>query len=139
LFFFSIPCAHAQDIDSARDFVSKLYDAYQHPSCSYCPDTLNSAAKHIFSPVLLRLIRKDQKTDPIDFDPICGCQDPEGLNVVKLEITPTTRGRAAANVLVGYMGNATQTIRISLLHTPRGWRVDDVSTKDEMSLRKLLT
>jgi len=139
----SISLANAQDLSSARDFVNKLYDAYQHPSCPYCPDTLHGAAKHIFSLSLLGLIRRDQRNHTgeagaLDFDPICACQDPDGLHVLKLEIKPISPNRAAADVLVGYAGTTKQAIRLSLLDTPQGWRVDDVSTKDEPSLRKLL-
>jgi len=74
----------------------------------------------------------------LDFDPICACQDPDGLHVLKLEITPLGPKRMAAEVLVGYAAGTKQTIRLSLLQTPRGWRVDDVSTTDVASLRKLL-
>jgi len=143
LFCLSISFAEAQHLADAHAFVSKLYDSYEHPACPECP-IFDKQAPRIFSPSLLLLIRRDEAKTPkgyvgaLDFDPICACQDWHGLHVIELEITRTRRSRAAADVVVGYAAGTKQTIRLSLLQTPRGWRVDDVSTTDVASLRKLL-
>lgn len=146
LFCLSISCADAQDLASAHEFVSKLYDSYEHPACPECPNVFGKEASHIFSPSLLRLIRLDEAKTPkgyvgaLDFDPICACQDPEGLHVLQLEINPTSFNKASSDVVIGYAATSKdqRTIHLSLLHTPHGWRIDNISSKEEGDLRKLL-
>ena len=80
--------AHAQNATGARAFVDGLYQAYQAGD----PDYLWNGADGAFSPRLLSLIRKDQADAPegetglLDWDPICDCQDSQGLSEVSIAV-----------------------------------------------------
>jgi len=133
----------AQDIPAARAFVQQLYSAYERPSGG--PDVLGKSATRIFSPSLLQLIRRDQAMTPkgdapeLDGDPICDCQDPDGLHLVSLAVNPVDSTHASAIATLRFPGESKPSlITLSLLATPAGWRVDDVATADTPSLRKFL-
>jgi hypothetical protein len=141
--FYSI--GYAQDIPAARAFVQKLYSAYEHPASQSDPDVLGKSASRIFSPSLLQLIRKSEartpKGDapPLDGDPICDCQDPDGLHLVALVVNPVDSSHASAVATLRFPGESKPSIiTLSLLATTAGWRVDDVATADMPSLRKFL-
>ena len=141
--FYSI--GYAQDIPAARAFVQKLYSAYEHPASQSDPDVLGKSASRIFSPSLLQLIRRSEartpKGDapPLDGDPICDCQDPDGLHLVALAVNPVDSIHASAVATLRFPGESKPSIvTLSLLATPAGWRVDDVATADMPSLRKFL-
>jgi Protein of unknown function (DUF3828) len=134
----------AQDLPAARAFVQQLYSAYEHPAKAG-PDVLGKSATHIFSPSLLQLIHRDQARTPkgdapaLDGDPICDCQDPDGLHLVSLAVNPVDSTHASAIATLHFPGESKPSlITLSLLATPAGWRVDDVATADTPSLRKFL-
>jgi hypothetical protein len=137
--------AQAQDLAAARTFVQQLYSAYEHPTAPAGPDVLGKSATRIFSPSLLALIRKDQASTPpgdiptLDGDPICDCQDFAGLHIAALTVDPVDTTHASARATLRFPSEPKpRRIILSLLSTPTGWRVDDVSTKETPSLRKLL-
>jgi hypothetical protein len=96
-----------------------------------------------FSLSLIRVIRAELRKTPkgevgkIDGDPICNCQDWENLSIAKLDVTRTGDSTAMANVTIKNM-EATSTVKLLLVWTPQGWRIDDVSTTDTPSYRKYL-
>jgi hypothetical protein len=139
------PVAHAQDLASARAFVHALYGAYEHPATLDGPDVLGKSAPRIFSPSLLQLIRYDQAHTPrgdapdLDGDPICDCQDFDGLRLSALTVTSSGPTTASAHASLKFTGaNAPVHVILLLVYTPRGWRIDDTSTADMPSLRKFL-
>jgi hypothetical protein len=143
--FLLAPALHAQDLAAARAFAQQLYAAYEHPASPSGPDVLGKSAGRIFSPSLLQLIRYDQAHTPpgdvpaLDGDPICDCQDPGGLHLAALDVASAGADRASARATLQFPGEkSARTIRLSLLLTPSGWRVDDVATHDTPSLRKYL-
>jgi hypothetical protein len=138
--------AHAQSVDQARAFVRGIYVQYGHPKASDGPNVLGPGAAKIFSPQLLQLIRKSDKETPkgdvgvLDFDPVCSCQDPDGLRLASLDVKPRGDGAAVAVAMLHYPDSAEDIrVELSLKWFPSGWRIDEISTKDVPSLRKLLT
>ena len=136
---------NTQDLASARAFVQQLYSAYEHPATPAGPDVLGKSATRIFSASLLQLIRRDQARTPrgdapaLDGDPICDCQDFDGLHLTALTVNSVDATHAAAQATLKFPGETTpQVVRLTLLYTPQGWRIDDIATADTPSLRKFL-
>ena len=133
------PAAGAQSLADARGFVTGLYRAYQHGS----PDVLGPRARSIFSPALLALIRRDARNahgevGALDGDPICDCQDPDGVRLVGLDLAAAGPGRAAAHVRLRFAGSRAEAMTLDLVSIGSRWRVDDVHTADTPSLVRLL-
>ncbi len=134
------PGAQAQTLEDARGFVAGLYRAYAR---SPEPDYLGSRARTIFSPRLLSLIRRDEQSAKgdvgvLDGDPICDCQDPDGIRLVGLDVGPAGPGRAIARVRVHFAGERAEAMTLDLVSIRGRWRIDDVHTPDTPSLVRLL-
>jgi hypothetical protein len=134
----------AQDLVSAQVFVAGLYAAYQGAAYhGNGPDYLGRQAKGVFSPRLLGLIHRDQALTPkgdvpaLDGDPICDCQDTGGLKVTDLKVTAAAQGRATATVRLHFPDEA-RALKLDLVPTGGGWRVDDVHSADTPSLAAFL-
>ena len=125
-------------LDAARSFVSDLYAGYAHGA----PDYLGKGADRVFSTRLLGLIRADQKATPdgdvgaLDGDPICDCQDQQ-ITDVAVEATPLSPGHVRARVRFRNFGRP-QDLTLDLALGRRGWRVDDVHSRETPSLTTLL-
>jgi len=139
-----LPGAQAQTAKQADTFVRQLYGQYEHPVSRFGPSIMGKHAASVFSPGLLALIRKEEKATPsgdvgkLDFDPVCSCQDSGGLKLADVHVTLRDAGKALATVMLSFPEPAKIEVQLSLLWTPRGWRVDDIGTKDVSSLRKFL-
>ena len=131
--------AHAQGLDAARQFTLQLYAAYQHGE----PDYLGRDARLTFAPQLLALIRRDQATTPsgdvgiLDGDPICDCQDAQGVRLAHLTIRQAGPARAHAKVTLSFP-TETRSMELVLVAEGARWRVADVHTRETSSLAKLL-
>ena len=133
------PAAGAQSLQDARGFVTGLYGAYRGGA----PDVLGPRAPGIFSPALLALIRRDERNargevGALDGDPICDCQDPDGVRLTSLDIAANGPGRAAARVRLRFAGGRAEAMTLDLVAVQGRWRVDDVHTADTPSLVRLL-
>jgi hypothetical protein len=133
----------AQGTDGARHFVQAIYARYsgaQGPG----PDFLRKDGQDVFSPTLLRLIKSDVDATPqgfagrLDFDPICSCQDPDGLRVESITVDPAKKHLVLTSVVLHYSDSTSKTVRLTLVFTKDGWRVDDVGSATVPSLRKFL-
>jgi hypothetical protein len=132
----------AQDLEKARAFVTDVYSQYKGCSVPNSDDCGSDLEPSWFSKSLWHLIELDRQAaakaggnPKLDDDPICDCQDPAGLQVVNLRISPQGKGRAIAIVT---LNSAVGVVRLSLLSTKTGWRIDDISADDTPSLRKYL-
>jgi hypothetical protein len=138
------PLLQAQTLPQAETFVRQLYDQYEHPSTPGGPDVFGKMETLIFSPGLLAVMRKADRATPkgevgkLDGDPVCDCQEMEGIKVKQLHTTLTGKGRATAIASLLFPSPETREIRLYLLWTAKGWRIDDIGTKDTPSLRKYL-
>jgi hypothetical protein len=133
--------AFPQDTDAARRFVQQVYADYSNP------DTNHQEARQskFYTPGLYHLILSDRKGHPgdvgnLDGDPICDCQDPGDpgdLKVKSIAISASGHSRITAIVAFAILTDP-RTVKLSLLSTPSGWRIDDISTEGMPSLRRLL-
>jgi hypothetical protein len=133
----------AQSSAAPEAFVRSTYNRYDAKSPA-SPDFLGRDASSVFTPSLLRLIRSDERHTPrgdvgkLDGDPICDCQDPEGLKLTDVQII-RQQDTATAKVNLQFPSESRlRHIRLRLILLPQGWRIDDIATDDTPSLRKLL-
>jgi hypothetical protein len=132
--------ARAADLGSARTFTERLYQAYGRGD----PEYLDAGARKVFASHLLDLIRRDKARTPagdvgtLDWDPICSCQDTDGMKVARVDITKgSARSRAHAVVSLRFASEA-ETVKLDLVASKGGWRIADIHTKDTPSLVALL-
>jgi hypothetical protein len=136
--------AVAQTVNDADTFLRQTYKKYDVKTLRG-PEFIGRDAPSVFSPSLVQLIRRDQKSTPhgyvgkLDWDPICSCQDWDGLNLKDIQITKYSEHRATASITLFFSSDSTTVhLRLHLIWLPQGWRVDDVESKETPSLRKLL-
>ena len=119
-------------------FVQSIYGSYR--------DTDFSPFKHpdrYFAPRLKAAIDEDSRLAKdevgyLDGDPICQCQDTDGLRPKILRVRTNGRDSATADVLLDYTDSTARRIRLSLVHTKTGWRIADITAGDEGSLLRAL-
>lgn len=91
-----------------------------------------------FAPKLLAAIKEDARlangeVGYLDGDPICQCQDPNGLHASVTGVTHKARNKAIVRVSISYTGYEPQPTTYVLIRTSAGWRIADVSSADEPS------
>jgi hypothetical protein len=96
----------------------------------------------LFTPELRALILTDRKAAGdqdapyLDGDPFCDCQDSEGL---VMRIVSVSQRDGMADILIRNhfdgSGDADRYVTLRLRMTRAGWRVDDVATREQPSLR----
>jgi hypothetical protein len=127
--------------------VRGIYRQYDLGDAAKVPDFTRSKAPSVFSPSLVRLLRREQRNTPagdegkLGADPICDCQDFQNLKILTLSVTKDASQTASASLKVQLFANdpsSTRAIRLRLLWTNQGWRIDDIQTKETQSLRTLL-
>jgi Protein of unknown function (DUF3828) len=131
---------------SAEAFVRNLYQREAHETNADEQAFAGyGGAEAIYSPSLLALIRQDIRRTPkgdigkLDYDPICGCQDSDGIAVQALRLVPIDQSNARALVTLRFGGADQSEIALKLVRLPTGWRVDDVDgSKGFKPLRNLL-
>ena len=132
--------ASAAAPSEARQFVAGRYDRYRHPGTEY----LGRDARLAFTKKLLLLIRVDQARAPngyartLDWDPICDCQDPDGIRLKTLDVRVVAPTKAKALVALAWKGGATRRVTLDLAKVDGIWRVADVYTRETPSLVALL-
>ena len=91
------------------------------------------------------MIRRDQARTPrgdipaLDGDPICDCQDFDGLHLTGLSVDIIDAIHASALAALKFPGEAApRVVRLTSLAALQDWRIDDISTIDTPSLRKFL-
>jgi hypothetical protein len=136
----SATSAGAQTVADARAFVKGLYRGYAN---NHDVDYLGAGIHRVFSPRLIALIRRDEKAAHgevgwLDGDPICDCQDPDGIRLVDLDVDTTGPGRAIARAHVRFADQKAETITLVLVSVHGSWRVDDVRTTETPSLARAL-
>lgn len=91
-----------------------------------------------FAPRLLGAIKEDARlahgeVGYVDGDPICQCQDTDGLHAKVAKVTKQSTTRALAEVVLDFTDSTARRVKFSLVRTNAGWRIADVSTSDEPS------
>ncbi len=136
-----VPSAVAQDTDSAKRFVASLYRHYTNHGKGI--DFSGPKALNYFDASLTTLMDADAKAvgpnevGVLDGDPICSCQDREGIWDLKVNIQMLGSDRAKAAVtfaLVAPKAGADRDFRsldMSLLRTGSHWRIDNILDKSD--------
>lgn len=130
-------CANAQD--SAYQFVSNLYANYQNSASGDIFNKLQTDS--IFTPDLLKLIRLDQEyahgeAGYLDWDPLCDCQDPDGLHIKKIAIFQKS-GITYAEINLGTTVEEIKVI-LQLKHLNGKWLINNIEEKSVPNLREYL-
>lgn len=97
-----------------------------------------------FAPLLTARLRAAIKADTagpeignLDYDPLCQCQDPEGL---KLRVLSVAGNAAAAAVRLEIrLGRSVNAIILRLANERGGWRLADIASRTQPSLLALLS
>jgi hypothetical protein len=139
----------AQDVDSARRFLESTYRLYDHNGAGV--EMGGPYADRFYHSSLIALLREDQKVmgdgvGVLDGDPICGCQDWDGIFDLKMKIRPINSDRVEAAVSFALLKQATtrdyRFITLTLSREGRNWRIYDVvdhsDPKAPFALRKEL-
>jgi hypothetical protein len=134
----------AANTETAEKFIREVYSHYalNRKGIDFNDPQQTSL---FFSPTLRNLIKQDlslihegDASGALGADPICACQDYDDLKVIKVSIKKIGTDRAEAKVVLLNLGRFTYTLKIRLLWTSRGWRIDDISYEGMPSLRKML-
>ncbi len=149
-----LPCCQlrAQDTAAAEAFLRDIYSHYQNGGEGIAFD--GARASQYFYSSLLELERADVKATgagdapAIDYDPICGCQDWEGIWNLDIEIQVESPERVIADVSFAISDpkktstDATRRLEITLITERGNWRIFDILDQSDpkltSSVRQLL-
>lgn len=125
----------AQDADSAKTFLVSVYQHYQNDGAGI--ETVGPQAGLFFYSTLLALMRADEKAaspdiGAIDADPVCACQDWDGIWDLQIDVHQQTPERAKAGVsfaLTAPKGRSSDALRkllVTLAAEDGAWRIYDI-------------
>jgi hypothetical protein len=136
------------DADAAKAFLDGLYTHYKSNSTSSKWAPMDANAREVFDPGLAKLLADDTKAlsgqgvGDIDSDWLCDCQDWGALTatVTVTSVSPS-EAKAVATMKDSQVSDDGVQRRdtFDLVKTPAGWRIHDMGTHDEPSLRAVLT
>ena len=129
----ALALAAAPVAETPKAYLERIYASYR--------DTNFSPFNHpdrYFAPRLMAAIDEDARLSNgevgyVDGDPICQCQDADGLRARVLRVHMKGAGNATVEVMVDFTDSTARRVKFSLLRTKAGWRIADVSTSDETS------
>jgi hypothetical protein len=137
----AIPLAHAQDASSAKQFVESVYKRYEKDGIGV--PFGGPYAHRFYHSSLLALMRADEKAvgpgevGVLDGDPICGCQDRDGIWDRKIDLRLEAPDRAIADVAFA-LGPPTHRSKDDLRHltitlAPENgqWRIWDIRDESD--------
>ncbi len=142
----------AQDAASAKAFLVSIYSHYSREGKGI--DFDGPRASLYFDPSLLALEKADVKANgpdsvpAMDADPICGCQDWNGIWDLRIDVHVESTHRALANVSFylappkGPIAAEPMKLKFTLVPEHGGWRIWDIldqsDPNDQVALRKLI-
>ncbi len=148
----SCTSSHAQDAASAKAFLVNIYSQYSRGGRGIDLDGPQSS--RYFDSSLLALEKADVKANgpdsapAMDADPICSCQDWNGIWDLRIDVRIESTQRALANVSFylappkGSIAVEPTKLKFTLVPEHGGWRIwdilDESEPKDIAALRKLL-
>ena len=126
--------APAVPAETPRAFLARIYAPYERgqPNVFAHPERL-------FAPPLVRAMREDSRLSNgevgvLDYDPLCQCQEAGGIRPKVRELL-VSGPSAVAFVTISWPGGTDRRdLILRLARTAAGWRIADVSTKEEPSL-----
>lgn len=142
----------AQDATSAKAFLASIYRHYESGGDGI--DIGDQRANQYFAHSLLALVRADARAagpgnvGAIDADPVCACQDWDGIWQLNIDVKMKPPGKAEADVSFSlsspqsHTTSASRRLHIKLISEHGGWRIDDIidltDPKIPYALRKAL-
>jgi hypothetical protein len=125
--------AAAPAAETPKAYMERLYAGYRNSSFNPFDHP-----ERYFAPRLLAAIKEDTRlangeVGYVDGDPICQCQDPDGLHARVTGVTQQGRDKAIVRVSIGFTGYKARPTTYTLVQTKAGWRIADVSSADEAS------
>ena len=137
--------ADTADAADAKAFLDGLYAHYK-TSKNNNFNMFDANAKEVFDADTIALLKRDEKAlngelGTIDGDWLCDCQDFVSLQatVTVTAATPTTAKASSDFKDTGMPDQGVRHDDFDLVKTPAGWRIHDVTTRGEQSLRTQLT
>jgi hypothetical protein len=130
------------DAADAKAFLDGLYAHYKvSKDNTFAPFEANIA--EVLDPDTRALMKADDKllkgdVGDIDGDWLCDCQDFESITAVVTVQSATPTDAKATAVFTDTMDGKPKTDTFDLVKTPDGWRIHDMGTADQPSLRKVL-
>ena len=128
----------ASQAETPQGYMERLYANYRDPSFNPLahPD-------RYFAAPLVAAFKEDTRLARgeigyLDGDPVCQCQDPDGLRASVTKVIQPTAGKAVVSVSIGFPAYEPRIARFSLVRTSDGWRIADVSSTDEPSLLRAI-
>jgi hypothetical protein len=137
MILFLLAAAIAQSpAQGPTSWLTDVYAEYKNPDFNPFDDPAL-----YFTPHLVSLIHEDARLAKgeigyVDGDPICQCQDPGGLRAAVVKMAQPRPNKAIAKVAISFPGDRPRLIRFTLVKTTTGWRIADISSKDEPSFLK---
>jgi hypothetical protein len=137
---FALP-ARSQDAASAKQFVESLYAPYANHGPGL--DLSGSKALRYLDVSLKALIDADAKTvgpdevGVLDGDPICSCQDWDGIWDLKIAIQMPSAGHARAAISFALFAPEAganrdhRSLEMMLVWERGGWRIDNIVDQSE--------
>ena len=139
MIFVALALASAWVAETRKAFLVRIYASYHDRNFNPLthPD-------RYFAPRLKAAIDADSQLAKgevgyVDGDPICQCQDAEGLRARVASVQQLSRDRAVVRVLIALHGYKPRPARLSLTRTRAGWRIADIASAEEPSLLAGLT
>jgi Protein of unknown function (DUF3828) len=125
--------AAAPAAETPRAYMERVYASYRNKNFSPFDHP-----ERYFAPKLLAAIKEDARLAKgevgyVDGDPICQCQDTDGLHAKIARVTGQGTAKALAEVILDFTDSTARRVRFSLVRTNGGWRIADVSSADEPS------
>ena len=130
--------AAAQPAETPKAYMERLYASYRDPNFNPLdhPDLY-------FASRLVTAMKEDARMAKgevgyVDGDPICQCQDPDGLRAKIVRVTRQGASKAIVEVIIDFEDSTLRRVRFSLVRTAAGWRIADVSSADEPSFLRAI-
>jgi hypothetical protein len=138
MIFLALALAAAPVAETPKAFVERVYASYHNRDFS--PFV---RADRYFAPKLKAAIDEDARlahgeVGYLDGDPVCQCQDSDGLRAAVKNVALNGSDRATVSVVLDFPDSTLTRIRISLVRTRAGWRIADIAAPDEPSLLRAL-
>jgi hypothetical protein len=140
------PTATGSDAADVKAFLDGIYAHYQtNKDPIFQP--FNGNAKEVLDADTIALFKADQKVlngqgvGAIDGDWLCDCQDFESITAtITVQSASATEAKATSDFHdTPPDGGTPKHDTFDLVKTPAGWRIHDIGTADQPSLRKVLT
>jgi hypothetical protein len=135
----------SSDADDVKAFLEGLYAHYKTSSSNSTFQPFDADAGKVLDPDTLALMKADDKAlngelGDIDGDWLCDCQDYTSIRAT-IAVQPATATTAKATSDFKDVDDTSRGLRhdtFDLVKTPAGWRIHDMGTEDQPSLRKVL-